>query len=196
MSLIWILKRNSLSKLFKTFFTTVILALVFSPAYSPYLTPVIQKQAENEKKGNTFSSRASRWDHRWEEFTDNPLFGVGFAAIDPKHTDEYDTVTGVIETGSSWLSAVSMIGLLGIIPMFYMIYKTTKGLYRKSCDDSSSALILSILIVYYIHMVVEGYLFAGGNFLCFLFWLTLGIGHSRIMEYDENRSIYPLLSAN
>ena len=57
-------------------------------------------------------SRSNLWDDRLREFTNYPIFGVGFAEIDIIHDNNY-TKDGVIELGSSWLGLLSMLGIVG-----------------------------------------------------------------------------------
>ena len=135
-----------------------------------------------------FASREERWSHRINEFTNSPFVGIGFAAISPEYTDEYNIELGIVEPGSSWLTVLSMIGIMGALPIILIIINTWNGLkaiYNNNTEDYS-ILLSGLLSLFYVHLIAEGYIFAGGSFLCFLFWLTLGISYSypRIYKYQ------------
>ena len=37
------------------------------------------------------------------------------------------------------------------------------------------ALLCGVLTLFFVHMFAEGYIFAGGSFLAFMLWLTVGV---------------------
>lgn len=175
--LVFLFFNGQFNRIIKVLLAISILGLFTYPLYRPYLNAVAAKQAKNINKGSTFSSRDALIEHRITEFENNTVNGIGFVAINPVY-EEYDLQTGTIETGSSWLSVLSMTGILGTIPMLIIVFKSVRNLYKKSRECYVSCLHCSILVVFMIHMIVEGYIFSAGNFLCFLFWLTLGLGYS------------------
>ncbi len=154
----------------------VALLVALYPLYSGYTEGMELKQTSNLEQGSTFSSRSSKWEHRFDEFLSSPVFGVGVGVVDEKFVEDYSK-TGVIEPGSSWLAILSMTGLFGLFMFFYILVPVVKDLYRKSKIYGGDYTLLSGLIaVFFIHMIVEGYIFSGGSFLCFLFWLIYGVG--------------------
>ncbi len=175
LSLILIKYRSRFDKFVKVAFGIGILAMVLSPIYMPFAEKVLSKQESNVAAGSAFASRSQRWEHRWEEFERNPIFGHGFVAIDTKNTGEYMRSTGIVEAGTSWLSILSMTGLLGFSIFVYMLLSVISRLYRKiQEDDAGSLLLLPILLIFCVHFIAEGYIFAGGGYMCYLFWLTFG----------------------
>ena len=156
-----------------------LVAFVTFPLWEGATDLVMQKQNANVESGSTFNSRASKWDNRWEEFESSPLFGVGFAAMDTKYTDDYQAKTGVLEPGSSWLAVLSMLGLVGFCFVLTFIGKAFVAC--KVVDRQFGALCLGLLFLFFIHLIVEGYIFSSGSFLCFLFWIVVGVSYDNLI---------------
>lgn len=127
---------------------------------------LLSKMKSAQETGSIFSSRAELWGDRWEEFINNPLFGVGFAS-QSIITYSHSTQTGIIEPGSSYLGSLSMLGLAGSIPLFLTI---TYALYRGIMLPGTPPLSACILIFFCVHMAFEGYLLSAGSILCILLW--------------------------
>lgn len=130
-----------------------------------------QKQENNENKGSTFSSRQDKWDYRIAEFKSSPVWGVGFAAIDPESGDEYFK-NGSIEPGSSHLAVLSMTGLLGFVPYIYILLFSFRAV--RGDKDAPSRFARCLFIAFMVHGIVEGYALAGGSFLCLCYWMVIG----------------------
>ncbi len=131
-------------------------------------------------------SRGDLWLERFEEFKNSPLYGSGFARIDPEVAGKYkkenrwqksvDRKTGNIEPGSSYLALISMTGLLGIIGFLYLIFalrKTAKVNWH-TFDNTKKAIILLYLGFFIFHLIPEGYIFSSGSLLSLVFWNFLG----------------------
>ena len=178
--LLYLKYRRHLSQIIKLIILGCLGALILSPIYMPYAEKVLSKQQINEESGSTFASRESRWTHRIEEFSEYPVLGYGFVAIDTKHTQEYMPSTGIIEPGSSWLAILSMTGIVGMICFLTMFTSTCSKLYALLYfyDDKWALLHLGILAVFSVHFIAEGYVFSGGGALCFLFWFFFGCAYS------------------
>lgn len=168
--------RNS-TRLVKAVFVALILGIVSFPAYEPFLMKTIQKQIINNKMGSATASRATRWAHRKAEFLESPIVGIGFNSIDKKYTEEYLPKQGTIEPGSSWLSILSMTGILGVLSFGCILFPPIVGLYKLIIKktDSIAILLFSVLLFYFTHMFAESYIISGGTYQGFLFWLTLGV---------------------
>ena len=154
-------------------------AFVTFPLWEGATDLVMQKQNANVESGSTFNSRASKWDNRWEEFESSPLFGVGFAAMDKKYTDDYQAKTGVMEPGSSWLAVLSMLGLVGF--GFVLTFIGQAFVACKVVDRQFGALCLGLLFLFFTHLIVEGYIFSSGSFLCFLLWIVVGVSYDNLV---------------
>lgn len=130
-----------------------------------------------EKNGSTsalsFDSREELWDNRIEEFKSSPVFGVGFCSSTMASSSSVDLESGRLESGSSWLIILSMLGLIGAILVVPILFRSFKVAYRQKSDHG--AVICGILALFFVHMFTEGYIFAGGSFLAFMLWLTVGV---------------------
>ena len=157
--------------------TIVILLFTFS-LWSPYLENLEQKNASAQSAGSFTNTRDILWQTRIEEFKSSPLFGIGFSTVDIDREGSNYTKDGIIETGSSWLCILSMIGILGFIS-FLFIYGNSVKILIKSLNTSLKygSFLLSLLCFWTIHMIAEGYIFASGSFLFFNVWLLLGYIH-------------------
>lgn len=133
----------------------------------------ISVKNENSSELGEYGSRTVKFYSRISEFVSSPVYGVGFASIDPKGDDYYNAETGVIEPGSSWLALLSMTGVCGFLLVLsfyisaYRILLNTKSIY--------SNLFLGLISIFSFHLLFEGYILAGGSVLFFIFWLILGI---------------------
>lgn len=180
------------SKLIKTIIISITIIVASFPVYAPILVAVIAKQEFNNRAGGATSSRAQRWEHRLIEFSDNPIFGIGFSSMDPQYSKEFDKVTGVMEPGSSWLVILSQTGLVCAIIIFGVVIKVFRSLYKLATKQKQaySALLLAILSFFTVHFIAEGYIYAAGSFLCLMFWTTLGCAYTHIstkyQKYDIN----------
>lgn len=150
-------------------------------ALSPTLT--IGMEGLNSKgqiiTENGFSTRTIKWQHRIDEFRSSPLIGVGFAAAWRSHISLRNK-DGVIEPGSSWLAIASMTGIIGLIWVIYFFLTTY--IRALNSNNSDSVLLVSLLTFISIHMISEGYIYAGGSTLCVFVWLILGC----INDMQEN----------
>ena len=126
---------------------------------------------------NLFDARGNKYKYRVAEFKQSPIFGIGFAAVDPHNSSEFMADRGSIEPGSSWLAILSMSGILGAICMIKVFWDAFFCTFRRK--DDRSILIFALLLFFVVHMVAEGYIFAAGSSLCYLLWTTLGSAINR-----------------
>lgn len=156
----------------KTLLLIIVGAMLTFPLWESAAEGVLKKQKNNTESGSTFSSRGSKWEARISEFTDSPVFGVGFSAQDPEGKDTYDKKTGTIEPGSSWLAILSMTGAIGFILVILMLLFPM--LYLHDNPNPYNALLLGLFVFFALSFIAEGYIFAGGNPLCIIAWLVFG----------------------
>lgn len=157
------------NKLYTYLFVILLIVLCVGwPFFEILMQGVIRKQEASMAAGGQFSSRNSLWDDRWAEFISNPIFGVGFAS-QKIITFESSAITGIIEPGSSYLGILSMTGLASAIPIFYVFYKSLLMKYSKKLT-LLPPLPKCVFIFFIVHMIVEGYAFAGGSILCVILW--------------------------
>lgn len=170
MVFLYLASKNRLS-FFKKIFVISICSLILLPLWGNLLDGIKTKNSDTNRDG-TYGSRTVKVISRLNEFDEKPLFGTGFCAINPNGIDRYNPDNGQIEPGSSWLAILSMTGISGFIFFIIINYKCIK-----SCQKSQNKkviLFLSLLVFFWIHMLVEGYIFSISNVLAFYFWLLLG----------------------
>ena len=165
---------------FSKFLSAILILLLFviasSPVWSDYTEGIQKKQRQANELKDMTASRSELWNSRLEEFNASPLFGIGFATLDiTKPGSTFQANTGSIEPGSSWLAILSMVGIVGFIPIFLIFVGNLDFLLRDRRNPQTSALLLGLIIFFVIHMIAEGYFFASGSFLCFYVWLLLGV---------------------
>lgn len=162
--------------------TTAVIALSLTlPFWESSLSGIIAKNETNEQIGK-YGSRTTKFEARIAEFDNNPIFGVGFAAIDPNGKDEYNVSTGAIEPGSSWLCTLSMTGIIGFTFILHLMFIAFRS--AKSSGTVYAPLMSSLIIWFAIHMMFEGYIYASGGPLCFIYWLTVGVATD--MKFHPN----------
>lgn len=157
----------------------ILLALTYS-YWNPYLENLNKKNQKSIEAGGLTSSREVHWQTRIEEFKTSPFMGIGFASVSTTMEGAtFDATSGQVETGSSWLSVLSMMGLFGFTVFVVLFVKTFVTLYRlMEVDIRYVAYLASLLIFWMIHMMAEGYILGAGGFLFFIVWLLLGYIHA------------------
>lgn len=166
------------------------LALTLSyPLWQSYTLIMREKNGGEALVLNT-DSRKGYWRQRIDEWQSSPIIGMGFSIVEAEKAGEsLDIRTGSTETGSSWLSVLSMTGILGfacVAGVFISaVYRAWKLL---SHSAPVGAFLLSMMIFFIFHMMAEGYIYAGGNFLNTQIWLLLGTIYS-ISQYPEYAKI-------
>ena len=170
------LYRHQMGKLLQIGLFSLLLIIATSAIWWPYTERLRDKVVSSSENGGQMATRERIWQDRLDEFTAYPIFGVGFASynldyIQSEHT--IDRRTGIIEPGTSWLFLLSSLGLYGflsfLIPFAYIVYK----LFTDMDTGLNGGLLCSIMILFSVHMLTEGYVIASGVYLCFLLWLCL-----------------------
>lgn len=168
-------------RLFARYMVVISIILVaLTPVWSVGMEGLNSKGSVVTKDG--FSSRTEKWNNRIDEFMSSPIYGVGFSAADKRHVSVLN-VSGVIEPGSSWLAIASMTGIIGLLWVLYFFIKSFRKLWND--ERKESVLYLSLLTFISIHMISEGYVFAGGSTLCVFTWLVLGCSND-LTETQDN----------
>lgn len=157
---------------FIKYLTGLVLAAVLSfPLWEGAAKGIVSKQESNKEIGQ-YGSRTTKWTARVEEFKSSPFFGVGFASQNPKGEDSFDKESGTIEPGSSWLAILSMNGIIGFLLFVNIIMRPI--IYLRKQSEPYSALLLGLLAMLMVHMLTEGYIYAGGSALCIIAWVIIG----------------------
>lgn len=145
------------------------------PIWESYTERIIEKMSYADDQGALLVTRGEMWATRIFEFQKSPIYGVGFSSIDTSLSDKFNEEEGTIEPGSSWLVVLSMTGLLGFLPLFFLIFSYLKFLFTDKLMIQNSALLGGLLVLLTIHMMAEGYVFSAGSGLFFIFWLIMGM---------------------
>lgn len=140
--------------------------LLLLPFSGELLEGILHKMDSAREAGSIFSSRSELWEDRWQEFSQHPFFGVGFAS-QSIITFDHSLQSGSIEPGSSYLGCLSMLGLTGTLPLLAVL---VHALRRGMQPALFPRLSVCILIFFCIHMIFEGYLISAGSILCVLLW--------------------------
>lgn len=155
--------------------------ITISPYFGFVSQRIVDKQkARTEMMDGLLDSRTEKFQSRWKEFKKSPIYGIGFASVDPNGDDNYDIETGHVEPGNSWLAVLSMTGILGGIPMFIICLRTNRRI-RKS-NSANKVLYYGLTVYLFLHMMSEGYLFSAGSPLCIFAWLVLGCAYSNTVS--------------
>lgn len=174
--------RNKSSVFITSVFSIIILLMIIYPYLGDYTSGIETKMAYGYENSSITASRTTLWNTRIEEFKRNPIFGVGTFAVDTTIQDSdrffnpYNSVTGVVELGSTYLGVLSQNGLLGFISLISILLLSLKTGYKKTihANDKYDILFFSILISFVFHMNFEGYINTAGQILTLIVWLVIG----------------------
>lgn len=174
-------RSNRASRLLKYVIILMTSVSITLPLWQNAMSGLIEKQQNNTELGGTFASREDKWVQRIQEFESSPILGYGFCSVDPSNRDNSIGADGSsMEPGSSWLSVISMLGVIGAILVFVVVRVAFVQVYVNEKDPFLS----SMLSMLFVNMCTEGYIFFAGSFLCFFFWLTTAVCMDR--KYGSN----------
>ncbi len=168
--------REKLTMLARVAMAIILLLSISYSLWRPSLDVIIQKNGNIESLN--LNSRQGKWDALWDTFKSNPIIGIGFATIeldDGSEGSAFTKRTGQIESGSSWLSVLSMTGIIGGLSMLSILIQSVHTLWLIiQFNRLRGAFLCGILTFFCIHMCAEGYIFSAGSMAFFIFWLLLG----------------------
>lgn len=167
--------RDRMGKFVKTVAVVGVVLVLAFPLWGRYMNKLEQKNA-NETQLNV-DSRKGHWEQRVKEFRSSPFWGIGFSAVSTTaHGGSTYGKDGKVESGSSWLSVLSMTGVFGFAAFLAVFLVVLKRAWEVWYDTPLlSSFLVAILCFWAMHMMAEGYIFAGGNSLAFCVWLTFGV---------------------
>ena len=129
------------------------------------------------------SSRQTPWQHAIQSIRSHFWFGSGFGTTDngvdaSAFLSNFSTVEGVTsENGSSYLSILSWVGLLGAIPFTFLLVSLLGKVVRtcfwmlNTTNPCHLAIPLAMVTLSgLIHAAFEDWLFAPGYYVCVFFW--------------------------
>ena len=162
------LLKRKMGKLIKIVLFLSCLSVPLAPVVGYFSSGLVAKQEANMESGGTFNSREYIWEARLEEWKDSPVYGVGFSA-QRIITHEATLRTGQVEPGTSYGAVFAMTGTLGGALFLFIL-----GSACVSKKGFSPSMPQVYLVFFVFHMFTEGYVYAGGSPLCFIFWLCIG----------------------
>lgn len=168
--------RRNMQRYFRLVIGIGIAAALSFPLWGRYLDKLEAKNSGNIKSLSV-ESREEHWAKRIIEFKSNPVIGIGFASVDITNlTGSNFSDNGQIETGSSWLSSLSMTGVCGFVAMVIVFAGAIMKTWRlRDYTPQLTSLLISMLTFWIFHMMAEGYIFAGGSSMFFCVWILLGV---------------------
>lgn len=168
------LNQGKITRFVRVVLVIVSLGILSFPVWEPYTERMMEKITYSEEKGDALVTRTALWEMRIKEFRSSPWLGVGFAAVDTEISTKFQEKDGKVEPGSSWLAILSMTGILGLVPILFLVLSNIVFLIRDDSDPASSAIVGGIFFLFIVHMIAEGYALSAGSGLFFYFWLTMG----------------------
>ena len=153
---------------------------VMSKTFSTIETSVIYK---GSSAGSLLASRQSPWQAAIDSIHSNLWFGTGLGTAqnsnDPREqTGVFSSSTVVTtENGSSYLSILAGVGILGVIPFSLLLFllvgrivRTTAWLWKTGNPCHPAVPLAMVLVAGLLHAGFEDWLFAPGYYLCVMFW--------------------------
>jgi len=153
----------------------------FSKTVDSFTSSVVYKGKDPEL--GLLSSRKSPWEGATESIRNHFWFGSGFGTTDTgqdasAHLTGFSTSEKVTrENGSSYLTIVTWVGVLGTLPFLFLlmillanIFRTVQWMFKTGVAAHPAVPLAMILIAGLLHAGFEDWLFAPGYYLCVFFW--------------------------
>jgi O-antigen ligase len=140
---------------------------------------------KGHKTEGVLGSRRSPWDKTVASIKQHPIFGTGYGTS-PSGEDpglHFGVVNSTAETarenGSSYLTILEWVGLVGIVPFAALLAMTVSDFWkvcmwmRRTADPRHYSIPLAMVVLAgLIHAAFEDWLFAVGYYLCVYFWFV------------------------
>lgn len=166
MMLVWICI-NKITKLLGVVILFVCLGMISLPTLLQNSERMMSKIENQEITGQ--HSRQGLWDARIDEFIESPIFGIGFSATGIGERKKI----GRAETGSGWLTILSQSGIIGFLLAIFITLKAFIPI-KQLRKHHKIVLYYIILMFLCLHSLFEAYIYQGGWYLSFFFWLLVG----------------------
>jgi O-antigen ligase len=138
---------------------------------------------KGHKEEGMLGSRRSPWDKSISTIKEHPWFGTGYGTS-PTGEDPgmyFGTVNSSAETarehGSSYVTIVEWVGLLGVLPFAALVAVTAWNMWKvcawmsRTADPRHYAIPMAMVVLAgLVHAGFEDWLFAAGSYLCLFFW--------------------------
>ena len=164
-----------------------------------YVNSVVFKQSS----GELLASRLSPWQAAIDRISANPWFGTGFGTTDAEGAEVgtrnvASSATMTAENGSSYLSILAGVGVLGSLPwllllsvVMHKIVKTVLWMRRYGSAFHPAVPIAMLLVAGSVHAAFEDWMFAPGYYLCVFFWCMTFILVDMVSGDSSSRQAAP-----
>ena len=139
---------------------------------------------KGHKSEGVMGSRRSPWEKTFASIKEHPLFGTGYGTS-PTGEDPglvFGRFSSTAETerehGSSYMTIVEWVGLLGVLPFAALVAVTISNVWktcawmRRTADPRHYSIPLAMVVLAgLVHASFEDWLFAVGYYLCVYFWV-------------------------
>jgi len=164
---------------------------------------------KGKQQQGVLGSRSGPWMQTWSVIKDHPWFGSGFGtsvtsddltqlALAHAHFDSRIAR----EHGNSYLAITEWVGLLGVLPFYFLIFLTASKVrkvfawLRQGGDVFSPALpAAAIVAAGLIHAMFEDWMFAVGYYLCVFFWamafILADLAPAPMAAYSRSSAVVP-----
>ncbi len=139
---------------------------------------------KGHKEQGVLGSRRGPWDESIASIKEHPWFGTGFGTSPTGENAEvgYGRFSSSAEEnrehGSSYMSIVEWVGLLGVLPFIALVAVTVSNVWkvcawmRRTADPNHYSIPLAMVVLAgLIHASFEDWLFAVGSYPCLFFWV-------------------------
>jgi hypothetical protein len=153
----------------------------FSGAVSGMTNSVLYK--DKDPNQGLFASRRAPWQGAIDSIHRHLWFGSGFGTTDTgqdasAHLSNFATTTdSTSENGSSYLTIVSWVGIVGVVPFAFVllslmnkILRTLLWMIHTGSPFHPAVPIAMVLLAGLMHAFFEDWLFAPGYYVCVFFW--------------------------
>ncbi len=139
---------------------------------------------KGHKEQGVLGSRQGPWDESIASIKEHPWFGTGYGTSPTGENAEggYGRFSSSAEEnrehGSSYISIVEWVGLLGVLPFVALVALTVSNAWKvcawmiRMADPNHYSIPLAMVVLAgLIHASFEDWLFAVGSYLCLWFWV-------------------------
>jgi O-antigen ligase len=180
-------------------------AEIFQPEYLSSLTfSVVYKTTDHDK--GILASRVSPWSAAYDTFSAHPWIGMGLGTTSDSRTSVDRLLVAsnaaTVENGSSYLSILSGVGLVGGIPCVLLlimllnrIYRTVNWMLATGNAFHPAIPLAMVVLAALIHAGFEDWMFAVGSYLSVMFWslafILVDVAPARVSLFAPGVSSWP-----
>jgi hypothetical protein len=153
----------------------------FSRTFSATTNSVLYK--DKDPNQGVFASRRAPWQGAIDSIHKHLWFGSGFGTTDTgqdasAHLSKFTTTAdSTSENGSSYLTIISWLGIIGVLPFAFLLFSLVNKILRTllwmihtGSPFHPAVPIAMVLLAGLVHAVFEDWLFAPGYYVCVFFW--------------------------